>query len=387
MIKRPGARRREEAEAKTRLERIASPRNFVFLILISVLGIGGGRRWLQAIRARRAISRLHESDVTADEVEAVGAFGRAGAYDLFRLLSDAPREEIRAAAGRALCRIWAADDLVAEEEQAIVRRLFKVDWQARRTYPRSLSRTIPITLSYGIGGDDGPKALRGLQRSHRITGTGRASSEVESQWHYGEGHATVEIDPRDFPTDGPHRLVLHARMRTAPAGWQIDLPRMPFSFEFDRRLQVDALLTHLDESRREAMHGSVKLRPPGDEPDHGDPPQLLSLVNDLVLRDPPVVGVAGGRPHDLAHRVEVEIEGVEGRYAAGELVAPSGAARVFEIREVRGVPSGAIDRPGEVRMRVHLVADADLGWTHPAIRSIWPGTIVTNWEAARILRR
>ena len=39
------------------------------------------------------------------------------------------------------------------------------------------------------------------------------------------------------------------------------------------------------------------------------------------------------------------------------------------------------------RLRVVLEADPDLGWIDPEVRSIWPGTIVSNWVDGEILRR
>jgi len=57
------------------------------------------------------------------------------------------------------------------------------------------------------------------------------------------------------------------------------------------------------------------------------------------------------------------------------------------IGPVAGLPTGAIDRPGEVRLRLHLAADPDLGWADPDIRSIWPEPLTTNWAPARVVRR
>jgi hypothetical protein len=36
---------------------------------------------------------------------------------------------------------------------------------------------------------------------------------------------------------------------------------------------------------------------------------------------------------------------------------------------------------------VVLTADPDLGWTDPDVRSVWPGTLVTDWTTVRIIRR
>ena len=57
--------------------------------------------------------------------------------------------------------------------------------------------------------------------------------------------------PADFETDGPHRLVLQARVRTVGLtdSWELELPHIPFSFEFDPRLAVDALFALPDDAR------------------------------------------------------------------------------------------------------------------------------------------
>jgi hypothetical protein len=34
-----------------------------------------------------------------------------------------------------------------------------------------------------------------------------------------------------------------------------------------------------------------------------------------------------------------------------------------------------------------LKPDAELGWLDPAIRSIWPGEIITDWTEVEIARR
>jgi hypothetical protein len=44
-------------------------------------------------------------------------------------------------------------------------------------------------------------------------------------------------------------------------------------------------------------------------------------------------------------------------------------------------------RPGSTRARVILTADPALGWADPEVRSVWPGTIATAWEAVELVRR
>src|SRR4051794_36572096 len=74
---------------------LGEPRNGVFLVLATALIVGGGRRLLQSFRARRAVARLSEPDVTIEEIEEAARHGRAGLIDLFRLLVTAESESLR----------------------------------------------------------------------------------------------------------------------------------------------------------------------------------------------------------------------------------------------------------------------------------------------------
>ena len=388
----PGGRTRSRAGWTDYLR---DPRSAVLAFLASVFLIGGGRKVLQGIRARRLIAALGGSNPAVDDVEAAADHGRAGLIDLFRLLGTADRPEVRAAAGRALARLWRADELIIEEEKAVVRRGFAATWHARRTYPRALTVPIPIRVDFGVPflvdqpGAVGPEHL---VWSYRVLGTDRARLEAWTEASPGLPSVTFELVPGDFATLGPHRLALHARVRTVGLTdtWELDLPHLPFSFEFDTHLAVDALLTLPDAARATRFASVVHLEAP-DEPDSA-PATVLGLTPDLVLRDPPLIQLRGPLPCDLAHRLAVEFEGVPGTFAAGSLVAvaadlPDQATRDFPLGSITDLPPGAIDRPGPVRLRAMLTADPSLGWGDPAIRSVWPDSITTNWVDAKIIRR
>jgi hypothetical protein len=374
---------------------LTDPRSAVLLTLASVLLIGGGRKLLMTLEARRASARLAEPDVTEEEILGSARHGREGLIDLFRLLgtaADAPRRE---AAGRAIAALWKQDNLIAEEEKALVRRGFSVDWKARRRYPRGLSVPTPIHVDYGVpflrdlDGEVGPGDLAW---SHRIIGAERASLEEYSPWVKGGRGVSFAINPGDFSTNGPHRLVLQVRVKTEGLTdpWEIELPHFPFSFEFDPILDVDALLATPDESRSDRFASAVGLRSLGTGNDvHRD----VVLADDFLLRDPPTLFVSTPLPCDLAHAIHIEFEGVAGRYPAGSVVVSGqglgGEAvdRSFPIDLDKQLPAGAIDRPGEVRLRAILTADPQTGWANPDVRSIWPGTITTDWATARVVRR
>jgi hypothetical protein len=368
------------------------PRTAVLSFLIVALIFGGGRKLLQSFRARRNVAALEGPDPSTEEVEAASEHGRSGLIELFRLLGTAEKPEVRDAAGRALSVLWARDEMIPEEEKALVRRGFAVNWRARRRYPRSMKRSIPIEATFGVPflveGGDGVKPTN-LVWSYRVLGARRAGLEVDSAWVKGAGLASFEVEPTDFTTLGPHRLALAAKVRVVGLTdeWEIELPQIPFSFEFDPILGVDALLTSLDESRTPDFERAVRLEPAQIGLRH------LEVSPTLVLRDPPELVVTTPLASDLAHLLDVEFEGVPGRFRAGQVVVSgqSGAgaieAKRFPIGEIVGLPPEAIDRPGECKLRVILTADPDLGWADPDIRSLWPGTITTGWVTAEVIRR
>jgi hypothetical protein len=365
------------------------------LALGSVLVLGGGRKWLKTLRGRRAAARLNDLDVTPDEISEAAEYGREGLIDLFRLLGTDTAPARRAAAGRAIAALWKRDDLIAEEEKALVRRGYLVDWKARRRYPRGLVVPVPIRVEFGVpflrdvAGEVGPN---NLAWSYRIMGAERASLEEFSPWTRGAGVAQFEINPTDFATNGPHRLIFQARVKTEAVTdpWELELPHVPFSFELDSILDVDALLTLPDETRGAIVGDAVTLAAT-DAADETS--RFVPLTESLLLRDPPVLLVRTPLPCDLAHTVHVEFEGVAGAFDAGSIVVSgqgAGASAKVVTHPLmidQKLPTGAIERPGEIRFRAILTADPQRGWADPEIRSIWPGTITTEWAVARIVRR
>ena len=167
--------------------------------------------------------------------------------------------------------------------------------------------------------------------------------------------------------------------------WEFDLPHMPFSFEFDPHLAVDALLTLPDDARAATLAHAVRLQPRSESEPPAEP---LDLGPEMVLRDPPALFLAAPLPCDLAHQLGIEFEGIFGTWPAGTVVALANSPS--ESRPIGPIPTfpvEAIDRPGPRRIRAILGADPGLGWTVPEVRSIWPGTITTDWVDVRIIRR
>ncbi|MGO9463730.1 MAG: hypothetical protein ACLQVF_06170 [Isosphaeraceae bacterium] len=398
---RPAGRRTTGAEPARSW--LFEPKTAIWIALGAALVLGGGRKLLASWRARRAIARLAFPNATPEEIELVADHGRAGVWELLRVFSAAgtsPQQQ--AAAGRALARLWQKDELVAEEEQAVVRRGFTVTWKARRRYPRALRSEIPVSVAYevpflrddgrGIGPDN-------LEWSHRVLGARRAALEEFSAWKPGRGQVAFTIVPGDFESHGPHRLVLQTRVRTAGLSgrWEIEPPHIPFNFEFDPILRIESMLTLPDAGRDELISRALWLE--ASFPGNGEPSRYVAIGDEWTLKNPPCLAVATPLPCDLAHVISIELDGVPGRFPAGRIVlsdqgpgvrdpsTPRPQPARFELSSISSLPQDAIDRPGIRRMRLVLEADPACGWADPDIRSIWPGRIETGWVEVEIVRR
>ncbi len=375
--------------------RIGEPRNAVLFVLGAVVILGGGRKLIALLRARSALAKLDDPNVTPEAIAEVAKHGRSGLMDLFSLLEKATDPAVRDSAGHAISVLWARDDLIAEEEKALVRRGFRVDWAARRRYPRALNRPIPVHITFGVPFlKDTGNGVRPdqLEWSHRVIGARRASLEVFGKWTQGEGAVTFDLVPADFETDGPHKLALQAKVRTVGLTefWEIELPHIPFSFELDPRLDVEAILAMPDDSRAAAIAEAVRLAPPHSE--EIDPvPRFFPINDDLAIRDLPDIEVTGALPCDLAHTVEIEVEDVPVTFWGGEVVVHAetndSLNQSFPLGSSQISTPLPIDRPGTRRIRARLIPDPSRGWADPDVRSLWPRVVETGWVEVEVVRR
>ncbi len=382
-------------------EWLFQPRSFVFAILLGVLTIGGWIRLAASWRARRAAGRLEESDITPDEVRLAAEHGRIVLPGLMAMLEANQTTDTRRAAGAALSRLWLHDQLVAEEEQAIARDAHEVHWEARRTYPRTLRCAIPLRARFDlffIDSDTTAESLKAdhFQISHWIKGANRLSLETPSDWHNSVAPIEFLIDPTDFPAKGPHVITLHARIRTVglTSDWVIELPPRSLTIEFDDRIEIEALYAQPDSDREEQIHSSIRLERETASADQPAMPPLL--INDaFAIRDAPYLVVTTQLPCDFAHSVHLEFEEVPGRLQVCGFVCVAAEMTSESHRHISLLPSSIssgqgspqIQIPGEYRMRVVLTPDAQQGWLHPNVRSVWPGVVVTPWQAVRVERR
>src|SRR5258708_36664192 len=82
--------KRAEAARRVAAQKGRQRAGTVFVVL-AFLALGLGRRFLQAMRARRAIARLGGPRVTPSEAEAAAKHARAGLLALFKLLGPAAK--------------------------------------------------------------------------------------------------------------------------------------------------------------------------------------------------------------------------------------------------------------------------------------------------------
>jgi hypothetical protein len=365
------------------------PRSLVLFVLATVILFGGGRRWLRSIRARRAADRLADPDASRAEILAAAEGGRAGLFRLFGLLAPEVDPSRRSAAGETLAILWKRDQLVAEEEKGIVTRGLVVSWHARRRYPRSMTTPIRVVVDFGVpflGKSLESVAEENLEWSYRVKGANRLSLEAFCPWTPGPGRLEFTIAPEDFVGNGPHRLIFQARVRPRglTSSWELDLPQTAMSFDFDPALLVESIQTQHDSAKAAAIESGVTVATSEAE---GSVP--FPLNGEFALRGAPILKLSGPLPSDLAHRIELELEGVPGRYERGAIVATAEGAvgpRAFAIGTGPPLPDGVVARTGACRMRAILSADPGLGWAEPNIRSLWPGTIETPWTDVTIVR-
>ena len=132
-----GLARAQEEQERVRRGWLTDPRSAVLIVLGVIAVLGGGRKLYLDQRARRAVQRLDDQDVAPERIHEAAASGRGALAELTRLLTTAKDPAQRHAAGLGLARLWAGDELIAEEEKAIVTRGYAVDWTAPEVSTRA----------------------------------------------------------------------------------------------------------------------------------------------------------------------------------------------------------------------------------------------------------
>ena len=85
--------------------------------------------------------------------------------------------------------------------------------------------------------------------------------------------STSRSSPTTSRPTAPIAWSCRARVRTAGLSdaWEIELPHVPFNFDFDPVLRLDAILTLSDAVRDEAMARAIRLEPRRSRPSDGRP--------------------------------------------------------------------------------------------------------------------
>ena len=209
---------------------LSEPKTAVWIALAAAVLIGGGRKLSAWWQARKAVARLGEPNVTLGEIEAVAEHGRAGVYELLRIFSS-----IHVGTGAPGRRSRAGATLAPRS----ARRRGRAGRRSARLH-RDLERPSPLP-SRPARRDSDRGHLRGAVsrgwRPPRRTGepgmvasragcSPRGHSRSSRPGPPGRGRVAFTIFPGDFETNGPHRLVLQTRIRTAGLtdSWEIEPP-------------------------------------------------------------------------------------------------------------------------------------------------------------------
>jgi len=401
-VRRPDSRERAEGPKSSPF---ADPRRWLFLAVVGFLVVGGGRKWLHGRKGRDLADRLAAGTATVDELRDANRYGRIVVHDLFRVLTEGQSQEHRIAATEALVKLWRADELIPEEEKAIVSRSFSVDWRIRRKYPKGLTGPIAIRAFFGLPKLNDDELNRWLYQhlrwTYRVTGTRRASDDIWQSAEELPGQVRMIVMAEDFPDEGPHRIVLLMKAETKDLTdqWSLELPAQSISFETDDKLSIGALAGMPDSSRAEMMRSAVEHWVPDERPD-----AAFSVLDDrFAIRNPPGFKVVSRLPADLAHQAILEFEGIAGRWSIGECVVSERSTSQVDKNEfvettfivIRTWPeildrlgdAATLERGGNYRARVILEPRPERGWSDPDIRSVWPEAITTTWFEVEIVRR
>lgn len=382
---------------------MADPRRWMFISVVAFLMFGGGRKWLKSIHGRRLADKIAHGTANPDEILGSYRYGRVVVQDLFEALTGGASDEIRHSAFEALVRLWQADELIAEEEKAIVTRSFQIKWNHRRKYPVSLNGTFDISATYGLFELKDSELQRWLSDhsrwSYRIQGTRRAVDEQWKQNLCDPPFALTEINSRDFPENTVHRIALFVRFRTfnQTSNWEIELPSQPTSFEWDLNLELNALLAPIVESELDVFTNAMNWQPASLPGPGQEGPRLVQISPGFAIHNPPETVISSPLPRDLSHAVFIELQGVTGLIPAGEwlIACRKSSENLFQsyrsgshwdVSPDSYIDDQLIGHAGRFQMRLVLKPIAHRGWANPEIRSVFNSKISFPWVEIEIVR-
>lgn len=393
-VRKPGQRREIQPQSP-----IGDPRRWVFIAVVAFLLLGGARKWLAASRGRKMADRIADGHASLDEIRQAARHGRTVLPDLLATLADGKSEDLKSAALQSLVELWRADELIAEEEKAIITRAFQIIWKQRRKYPRDYDGKFQIHALMCL-----PKihdeSCRNWLSQHlrwetRVTGTRKATDD---QWRvipHSEMQLQIHIESRDFPEDCVHRVMFFTRVSTneLTSNWTLDLPGQATTFEWDQHLKSGALKADFDEKEATIMQEALAWERNA-EPDTMQP-QLVAISSGFAIHRPPLAILTVPLPRDIAHEAVLEIEEVSSNIklksyviaSRGSVTTPHKQRKVIPLEIAGLIDDSAISRAGKYRARINLQPKSEMGWADPEIRSVWPGPLASPWVEIEIVRR
>lgn len=386
-------------------EQMKDPRRWMFLAVVAFLLIGGGRKWHRSWQGRKLANRIADGLASSDEILLSSRYGRIAVPDLFHLLSSTETEQTKKnAALRALISLWREDELIIEEEKAIIIRSFEVQWKHRRKYPRDMTGSFTIHASFGL-----PQLIdneltswleKHLQWSSRITGSRRATDQ---QWKTSDAFRPkiqCDINPEDFPENSVHRIGLYVRLKTRDlsSNWELELPATNSSFEWDEYLQTDALKAPFSDEEANQLNNALQWVPIAGSDQVALTMNHVKISPEFAVANPPLCMVQRPLPRDLAHQIYLEIQGVSRMIPVGEWVVAlrnsdsvlNPEAEVtcppWEISPEDLLSDSEISRAGNHMIRLILEPVTHRGWANPDVRSVYSGRIEMPWINVELVR-
>lgn len=396
-VKRPGQR----SGLKTQ-NPMADPRRWMFIAIVAFLVIGGGRKWLKSVHGRRISDKIADGTASPEEIRSSFQFGRIVVADLLQVLTEGKTPEIRNSAFESLVQLWKADELISEEEKAIVTRSVQIEWHQRRKYPRALTGSFQISARLGFP-DTADQTVNQwlqshLQFSRRLTGSRRAAYEVWQAVPHHSADVQAELHAGDFPEDQVHRIALFVKVKTddLTSSWELELPAFPTSFEWDRHLNLNALAGPAIDSEMATIQNAFNWRT-NQISNSQENPRIVPISDSFAIRNPPDLYVELPMPRDLSHQAFIEIKGCESLIPAGSWIMatrnkidPSANSEIkcqnWSIAPDSIVADDKIGHGGKFELRVVLEPSPERGWSDPEIRSVYPNQIKTAWTEIEIVR-
>ena len=380
-VRKPGQRRDGQNPSP-----MVDPRRWIFIAVVAFLIFGGIRRWMAARAGQKTADRIANGIASQDEIRNSFRHGRAVLPDLLAMLGEETSIDQKKAAFEALLRLWQADELIPEEEKAILTRAFQIRWKQRRKLPRDFSGIFQIHVFIGLPEIE-DESCRQWLKSHltwemRVSGTRRATDDQWKKINDSEMKLVIEINSRDFPEETVHRIMLHTRATTThlTSNWVLDLPSQSTSFEWETHLKALALRADFDDAESKEMQSGLIWRE--SELESNQESQLLQISHSFGIFKLPTPQLKLPLPRDISHDVILIIDGINSHISLNHAVmecrqqpASTQQIRTLPLKIQNLIADDQISHAGKYKARLILKPRPELGWADPEIRSVWPESL------------